>query len=184
MSFKKEGSVGIRLTGGNEAGIYVTAVQPGSQAQLQGLIPGDKILKVRDSLLQWLVNVKDVRDWDYGALCEGDYQPNKWKGMKSKWGREIWGKGMDWFEQENVVTAGESFNREQDLKVLNVLIDKQKISVNVQRGEMRIPTFHVPILETIVGIQYYPIGWYTQSPSCLILWILHFIIIQERQLEF
>ncbi|KAK4292853.1 hypothetical protein Pmani_034414 [Petrolisthes manimaculis] len=48
VSFKKEGSVGIRLTGGNEAGIYVTAVQPGSQAQLQGLIPGDKILKVND----------------------------------------------------------------------------------------------------------------------------------------
>ncbi|XP_076054109.1 zonula occludens-like protein polychaetoid isoform X19 [Oratosquilla oratoria] len=48
VSFKKEGSVGIRLTGGNEVGIYVTAVQPGSQAQLQGLIPGDKILKVND----------------------------------------------------------------------------------------------------------------------------------------
>ena len=46
VSFKKEGSVGIRLTGGNEVGIFVTAVQPGSQAQLQGLIPGDKILKV------------------------------------------------------------------------------------------------------------------------------------------
>ncbi|XP_069976885.1 tight junction protein ZO-1 isoform X2 [Penaeus vannamei] len=48
VSFKKEGSVGIRLTGGNEVGIFVTAVQPGSQAQLQGLIPGDKILKVND----------------------------------------------------------------------------------------------------------------------------------------
>ncbi|CAL4145261.1 unnamed protein product, partial [Meganyctiphanes norvegica] len=48
VSFKKEGSVGIRLAGGNEVGIYVTAVQPGSQAQLQGLIPGDKILKVND----------------------------------------------------------------------------------------------------------------------------------------
>lgn len=29
ISFQKEGSVGIRLTGGNEAGIFVTAVQPG-----------------------------------------------------------------------------------------------------------------------------------------------------------
>lgn len=48
ISFQKEGSVGIRLTGGNEAGIFVTAVQPGSPASLQGLTPGDKILKVND----------------------------------------------------------------------------------------------------------------------------------------
>lgn len=46
ISFLKEGSVGIRLTGGNEVGIFVTAVQPGSPASLQGLQPGDKILKV------------------------------------------------------------------------------------------------------------------------------------------
>lgn len=51
VSFKKEGSVGIRLTGGNEVGIFVTAVQPGSQAQVQGLIPGDKILKVSYTLI-------------------------------------------------------------------------------------------------------------------------------------
>lgn len=48
ISFQKEGSVGIRLTGGNEAGIFVTAVQPGSPASVQGLTPGDKILKVND----------------------------------------------------------------------------------------------------------------------------------------
>ena len=46
VSFRKEGSVGIRLTGGNEVGIFVTAVQPSSQAQLQGIVPGDKVLKV------------------------------------------------------------------------------------------------------------------------------------------
>ncbi|KAJ8915042.1 hypothetical protein NQ315_016017 [Exocentrus adspersus] len=48
ITFHKEGSVGIRLTGGNFAGIFVTAVQPGSPASLQGLQPGDKILKVND----------------------------------------------------------------------------------------------------------------------------------------
>ena len=40
--------MGIRLTGGNEVGIFVTAVQPGSPAAQQGLQPGDKILKVND----------------------------------------------------------------------------------------------------------------------------------------
>ncbi|GBM98675.1 Tight junction protein ZO-1 [Araneus ventricosus] len=48
ISFQKDGSVGIRLTGGNEVGVFVTAVQPGSPASLQGLQPGDKILKVND----------------------------------------------------------------------------------------------------------------------------------------
>ncbi|KAH1016905.1 hypothetical protein HUJ04_008059 [Dendroctonus ponderosae] len=48
ITFHKDGSVGIRLTGGNHAGIFVTAVQPGSPASLQGLQPGDKILKVND----------------------------------------------------------------------------------------------------------------------------------------
>ncbi|GAB6031940.1 hypothetical protein CHUAL_010327 [Chamberlinius hualienensis] len=48
VSFQKEGNVGIRLTGGNETGIFITAVQPGSAASLQGLQPGDKILKVND----------------------------------------------------------------------------------------------------------------------------------------
>ena len=38
----------IFLLTGNEAGIFVTAVQPGSPASLQGLTPGDKILKVND----------------------------------------------------------------------------------------------------------------------------------------
>lgn len=48
ISFRKEGSVGIRLTGGNDVGIFVTAVQPGSPAAQQGLQPGDKIIKVND----------------------------------------------------------------------------------------------------------------------------------------
>ncbi|KAL1433866.1 hypothetical protein MTO96_012202 [Rhipicephalus appendiculatus] len=43
---KESGSnVGLRLTGGNQAGVFVTAVQPGSPASLQGLQPGDRLLK-------------------------------------------------------------------------------------------------------------------------------------------
>ncbi|XP_065220947.1 tight junction protein ZO-2 isoform X3 [Planococcus citri] len=50
VAFHKDsgGSVGIRLIGGNEVGIFVTAVQPGSPASLQGLQPADKILKAND----------------------------------------------------------------------------------------------------------------------------------------
>ncbi|KAG8186733.1 hypothetical protein JTE90_009802 [Oedothorax gibbosus] len=48
ISFQKDGTVGIRLTGGNEVGIFVTGVQQGTPAYLQGLQSGDKILKVND----------------------------------------------------------------------------------------------------------------------------------------
>ena len=48
ISFKKCGNVGVRLTGGNDVGIFVTAVQPGSPAANEGLQPGDKLLKVNE----------------------------------------------------------------------------------------------------------------------------------------
>lgn len=44
ITFQKEGSVGIRLTGGNEVGIFVTAVQQNSPASQQGLVPGETFL--------------------------------------------------------------------------------------------------------------------------------------------
>ncbi|XP_076356367.1 tight junction protein ZO-3-like isoform X3 [Tachypleus tridentatus] len=71
ISFQKDGSVGIRLTGGNEVGIFVTAVQPGSPASLQGLQPGDKILKVnnldmdgvtREEAVLFLLGIQDQVD--------------------------------------------------------------------------------------------------------------------------
>ncbi|CAG4959566.1 unnamed protein product [Colias eurytheme] len=48
ISFQKEGSVGLRLCGGNRSGVFVSGVQPASPAALQGLTPADKILKVND----------------------------------------------------------------------------------------------------------------------------------------
>nr|QRF78342.1 ZO1 [Phoronopsis harmeri] len=46
ITFRKEGGVGIRLAGGNVTGIFVSAVQPGSPAEHQGLCVGDEILRV------------------------------------------------------------------------------------------------------------------------------------------
>lgn len=48
VSFRKEGNVGIRLIGGNQVGIFVTAIQPNSPAAMEGLKPGDKLLKVNN----------------------------------------------------------------------------------------------------------------------------------------
>ncbi|XP_037082457.1 tight junction protein ZO-1-like [Pollicipes pollicipes] len=71
VSFQKEGSVGIRLTGGNKTGIYVTAVQASSPAAVQGLQPGDKIIKVngmemkgvtREEAVLFLLSLQDQID--------------------------------------------------------------------------------------------------------------------------
>ena len=67
ISFQKDGSVGIRLTGGNEVGIFVTAVQPGSPASLQGLQAGDKIIKdmrgvTREDAVLFLLSIQEQID--------------------------------------------------------------------------------------------------------------------------
>lgn len=44
--------MGIRVIGGNEVGIFVSAVQSGSPAAAQNVRPGDRILKVSRYLLR------------------------------------------------------------------------------------------------------------------------------------
>lgn len=46
VSFKKEGGVGIRISGGNRTGIFVARVAPNTPAERQGLSEGDMIIKV------------------------------------------------------------------------------------------------------------------------------------------
>jgi len=52
VSFRKEGGVGIRISGGNRTGIFVAKVAPQTPAELRGLREGDMILKVCFSLVQ------------------------------------------------------------------------------------------------------------------------------------
>uniref|UniRef100_A0A8C8I6D1 Tight junction protein 3 n=1 Tax=Oncorhynchus tshawytscha TaxID=74940 RepID=A0A8C8I6D1_ONCTS len=67
VSFVKEGSVGLRLVGGNDVGIFVDGVQPNSPAQEQGLKEGDQIMQVngvdfgyfnREEAAMFLINIK------------------------------------------------------------------------------------------------------------------------------
>ena len=82
ISFHKEGSVGIRLTGGNEVGIFVTAVQPGSPAALQGLQIGDKMLNAngidmkdftREEAVLFLLRIQDKIDLVV-QNCKNEYE--------------------------------------------------------------------------------------------------------------
>ncbi|XP_063016868.1 tight junction protein ZO-3 isoform X2 [Melospiza melodia melodia] len=52
VQFVKAKSVGLRLTGGNDVGIFVSSVQEGSLADIQGVQEGDQILQVNDTSFQ------------------------------------------------------------------------------------------------------------------------------------
>lgn len=46
VQFRKGDSVGLRLAGGNDVGIFVAGIQEGTSAEQEGLQEGDQILKV------------------------------------------------------------------------------------------------------------------------------------------
>ncbi|XP_037626629.1 tight junction protein ZO-3 isoform X2 [Sebastes umbrosus] len=67
VSFEKEGSVGLRLVGGNDVGIFVGGVQPNSPAYIEGMKEGDQIMQVnkvdfgqftREEAANFLLNIK------------------------------------------------------------------------------------------------------------------------------
>ncbi|XP_022047797.2 tight junction protein ZO-3 isoform X1 [Acanthochromis polyacanthus] len=67
VSFIKERSIGLRLVGGNDVGIFVGGVQPNSPAYEQGMKDGDQILQVnkvefghftREEAANFLLNIK------------------------------------------------------------------------------------------------------------------------------
>ncbi|NXP59016.1 ZO3 protein, partial [Chloropsis cyanopogon] len=60
VQFVKAKSVGLRLTGGNDVGIFVSSVQEGSLADSQGVQEGDQILQVNDTSFQNLTREEAV----------------------------------------------------------------------------------------------------------------------------
>nr|XP_031363009.1 tight junction protein ZO-3 [Lonchura striata domestica] len=60
VQFVKAKSVGLRLTGGNDVGIFVSSVQEGSLADSQGVREGDQILQVNGTSFQNLTREEAV----------------------------------------------------------------------------------------------------------------------------
>ena len=85
VSFRKDGSVGLRLTGGNEAGIFIASSQAGSPAALAGLIPGDKILKVCVNRLE----ISAFHTYDPICTCEAKWI-NFWLFFSIRWTTRTW----------------------------------------------------------------------------------------------
>lgn len=48
VAFRKSGSLGIQVSGGNKSGIFVAAVKEGSPAYNEGLRKGDQVLMVSE----------------------------------------------------------------------------------------------------------------------------------------
>lgn len=49
VRFPKGDSVGLRLAGGNDVGIFIAGIQEDSAAEQEGLCTGDQIMKVKYS---------------------------------------------------------------------------------------------------------------------------------------
>uniref|UniRef100_A0A8C6TLZ0 Tight junction protein 2b (zona occludens 2) n=1 Tax=Neogobius melanostomus TaxID=47308 RepID=A0A8C6TLZ0_9GOBI len=60
VTFQKGDSVGLRLAGGNDAGIFIAGVQEGSPAEEEGLRTGDLLLKVNQVDFQGVVREEAV----------------------------------------------------------------------------------------------------------------------------
>ncbi|XP_042650901.1 tight junction protein ZO-3 isoform X2 [Tyto alba] len=60
VRFVKGKSVGLRLAGGNDVGIFVSSVQEGGPADSQGVQEGDQILQVNDTSFQNLTREEAV----------------------------------------------------------------------------------------------------------------------------
>uniref|UniRef100_F6WP06 Tight junction protein 3 n=2 Tax=Monodelphis domestica TaxID=13616 RepID=F6WP06_MONDO len=61
VRFTKGASIGLRLAGGNDVGIFVSGVQEGSPADGQGIQEGDQILQVNEQLFQSLTREEAVQ---------------------------------------------------------------------------------------------------------------------------
>ncbi len=62
VRFQKGDSVGLRLAGGNDVGIFIAGVQEDSAAEQEGLRTGDQIMKVR--LLLFLIKNQQIKHSD------------------------------------------------------------------------------------------------------------------------
>ena len=61
VRFQKGDSVGLRLAGGNDVGIFIAGVQEDSAAEQEGLRTGDQIMKVRRLLSQHSKSAKNIQ---------------------------------------------------------------------------------------------------------------------------
>uniref|UniRef100_A0AAY4DVQ6 Tight junction protein 2a (zona occludens 2) n=1 Tax=Denticeps clupeoides TaxID=299321 RepID=A0AAY4DVQ6_9TELE len=126
LGFVKGDSVGLRLAGGNDVGIFIADVQEDSPAELEGLRTGDQIMKVNNTDFRGMVRedavlfLLDVPKGELTILAQS--KPEVYKDILTS------GRGDNFFirthfdyEKEN--PQGLTFSRGEVFKVVDTLYD-------------------------------------------------------------
>ncbi|KAM4810263.1 tight junction protein ZO-3 [Rhinophrynus dorsalis] len=125
VQFMKEMSIGLRLAGGNDVGIFVSGVQEGSPAAREGMKEGDQILQVnetsfhnltREDAVQYLMNLPQNEDVLF--LTQGKEDIYR-KMIKSNVGDSFYIRTH--FEYEADAPSGLSFTRGEIFHVLDTM---------------------------------------------------------------
>ncbi|CAL8320901.1 unnamed protein product [Lota lota] len=127
VRFQKGDSVGLRLAGGNDVGIFIAGVQEDSAAEKEGLQTGDQIMKVnsmdfrgmvREDAVLYLLEVPKGED----VTILAQSKPDVYKDILTS------GRGDSFFirthfEYEKETPQSLSFSRGQIFKVTDTLYD-------------------------------------------------------------
>ncbi|KAF5894794.1 tight junction protein ZO-2 isoform X1, partial [Clarias magur] len=127
VRFQKGDSVGLRLAGGNDVGIFIASVQEDSAAEAEGLQAGDQIMKVnnvdfrdmvREDAVLYLLEIP--KGDDVTILAQS--KPDVYKDIVAS------GRGDNFyirthFEYEKETPQGLSFSRGDVFKVVDTLYD-------------------------------------------------------------
>ncbi|MBN3309729.1 HMHA1 protein, partial [Amia calva] len=117
VEFMKENSIGLRLVGGNDVGIFVAGVQPNSQAHQQGMKEGDQILQNMNP------NVMSKTKLGFLKICFRLETQNKMdiyrKVLQSNLGDSFYIRTH--FDQEAEGPSGLSFTRGEVFRVVDTM---------------------------------------------------------------
>ncbi|XP_019936734.1 tight junction protein ZO-3 isoform X2 [Paralichthys olivaceus] len=125
VSFMKDGSVGLRLVGGNDVGIFVGGVQPNSSAYNQGMKEGDQIMQVnnvdfghftREEAANFLLNIKKG---EQVAICTQNKMDIYKKIIKSNLADNFYIRTH--FDHEAEGPIGLSFTRGEVFRVVDTM---------------------------------------------------------------
>uniref|UniRef100_A0A672LFS5 Tight junction protein ZO-2-like n=1 Tax=Sinocyclocheilus grahami TaxID=75366 RepID=A0A672LFS5_SINGR len=127
VGFQKGDSVGLRLAGGNDVGIFIAGIQEDSPAEIEGLRTGDQIVKVNNMDFRGMVREDAVlylleipKGEDVTILAQS--KPDVYKDILAS------GRGDNFFirthfEYEKELPQSLTFSRGEVFKVVDTLYD-------------------------------------------------------------
>ncbi|XP_028259231.1 tight junction protein ZO-3 isoform X2 [Parambassis ranga] len=125
VSFVKESSLGLRLVGGNDVGIFVGGVQPNSPAYEQGMKEGDQIMQVnnvdfghftREEAANFFL---DIKTGEQVEICTQNKMDLYKKIIKSNLGDNFYMRTH--FDHEAEGTVGLGFTRGEVFRVVDTM---------------------------------------------------------------